>query len=630
MSGVAAWRQFVRSGIACALVIDDAAAAGEIIDTDGAIVVRISHRSRDRPLTLRRAAVSCGSRLCVGIIISSSALVHTDRDAAVGSAGQQYGLARLRLGPDASGHEHGSLDASSDATFGSRHCGAGTDCDPSHTRSLNAFKPSVHGVHSDEPHASAASNAFELGANAAPNAFELGDICDLSSDRQVGSFHPSSICHVSSDTQAAITGSPVMLSSHDGSLALLEQGVSSKGGRTLSVSVCGLLLVCAAIYILTAAWEAGAEQPTREQPSWEHSMHEQPAREQPVAVHEQLAREQSAREQPAHEQVQHSQSQQSSRVQLMTQEPVVLMAGPQPQRVCERPTVLDALNQPEPPRPEHLSAGYTWTGYSWAPPQPQRPRGRCRRGSRGGRRARARQIQASSRSLAHCLLAHMQSAPQPVRPHQLTGDEEEARFMREFRAEFSDILGLGEGEISHQSVPLPDLWLPPVEDPWEWIECDRAARAEVWDQMHGIESEPEPETEPEPDQLAGSECLNETGAYSPQGTAREGYEPLDSSIAQRVMARHRDLEPDQSYSPGGTADAYEPLTVGARVHARHETSRLAYDSYSLPDLSVGGEGDGDAIAGGAPSDARADATAGTVAITATACAWDDDEMICMF
>ena len=188
--------------------------------------------------------------------------------------------------------------------------------------------------------------------------------------------------------------------------------------------------------------------------------------------------------------------------------------------------------------------------------------------------------------------------------------------MREFRAEFSDILGLGEAEISRQSVPLPDLWLPPVEDPWEWVDCDRAA-ADVWAQMHELEPEPvpepmpepEPQPEPQPDQHAGSEQIDETYAYSPQGTAREGYEPLDSSIAERVMARHRDLETEQSYSPGGTADAYEPLTVGARVHARHEASYVACISHAL----------------------SIDATAGGAAVTATACACDDDdEMICMF
>jgi hypothetical protein len=65
-------------------------------------------------------------------------------------------------------------------------------------------------------------------------------------------------------------------------------------------------------------------------------------------------------------------------------------------------------------------------------------------------------------------------------------------------------------------------------------------------------------------------------AYTPRGTSQHGYEPLGSSIAQRVSARHRDLEPDQSYSPGGTSQAaYEPLdmeSIGARVHARHASA----------------------------------------------------------
>ena len=105
------------------------------------------------------------------------------------------------------------------------------------------------------------------------------------------------------------------------------------------------------------------------------------------------------------------------------------------------------------------------------------------------------------------------------------------------------------------------------------------------------------------------------------------------------MAHNRELEPEQSYSPGGTADAYEPLTVGARVHARHEASYMAYVSHAaasdaaargVPYLSFRGEGPSAHAAG-------TEVTAPGVLVHGPwpdpwpdddAC--DDDEVICMY
>ena len=71
-------------------------------------------------------------------------------------------------------------------------------------------------------------------------------------------------------------------------------------------------------------------------------------------------------------------------------------------------------------------------------------------------------------------------------------------------------------------------------------------------------------------------------------------------MSQHDMTRYREYEPsepasDQSYSPGGTADSYEPFsTIGARVHARHASVLVVDDVLArggdkpdtLPDVNV--------------------------------------------
>ena len=62
-------------------------------------------------------------------------------------------------------------------------------------------------------------------------------------------------------------------------------------------------------------------------------------------------------------------------------------------------------------------------------------------------------------------------------------------------------------------------------------------------------------------------------AFSPGGTACEGYEPFDDSVAARVRARHRPQEET-------TGDACEPCvqpddSIGARVRERREHERAA-------------------------------------------------------
>ena len=286
----------------------------------------------------------------------------------------------------------------------------------------------------------------------------------------------------------------------------------------------------------------------------------------------------------------------------------------------------------------------------------QRTRGRRRRGRRGGRLGRGQRSRAEQCEPSPPTLRVSVSQQQAVSAPHMSDVERWQESLRAGIPSHECQKWSGTHTEHSASAPAPgsdeleDQWwrMPPVEDPWG--EHDRVT-AEIWAELHseplqlapaqselepGLTLEPEPEyqsgtpdtaqpqpmtpeigrprpilpdtvqpiqhppesemehesTPSEPDQL---DCLDGSGLYTPDGTAREGYDPMGSSIAQRVVARHRELDPSepanyQSYSPGGTADAYEPFsTVGARVHARH-ASALAVD-----DVGVTRAEDDDAI-----------------------------------
>ena len=232
----------------------------------------------------------------------------------------------------------------------------------------------------------------------------------------------------------------------------------------------------------------------------------------------------------------------------------------------------------------------------------QRPRGRRVRGSRGGRRGRGRRLQAKQceqSASVHGSVDHRQS--QPAHASRVSDSE---RLLEALQAgvpphQWQEWLQI---QPAPHSVPdaLADQWwcMPPVEDPWEqfdqvvWDEVE----AEVGAQLHSTPAQPQaaqPEAaqpepvqpepaqpepaqpepaQPEPAQPepAQPEPVQrepaspepayepyeaEAAAFSPGGTALDGYSPYEpESIASRVHARHAPPEPE---------------SVGGRVHARH-------------------------------------------------------------
>jgi hypothetical protein len=76
-------------------------------------------------------------------------------------------------------------------------------------------------------------------------------------------------------------------------------------------------------------------------------------------------------------------------------------------------------------------------------------------------------------------------------------------------------------------------------------------------------AQPEP-AQPEPGQPAYEPFEAEAAAFSPGGTALDGYSPYEpESIAERVHARHAPPEPE---------------SIGGRVHVRHAAACVMGDA----------------------------------------------------
>ena len=205
----------------------------------------------------------------------------------------------------------------------------------------------------------------------------------------------------------------------------------------------------------------------------------------------------------------------------------------------------------------------------------QHPRGRRVRGSRGGRRGHGRRLRAGQceQSASAHSSDHRQS--QPAHASRVSDDE---RMLEVIRA----------GGAPHQwqewlqiqpapcSVPdaLADQWwrMPPIEDPWERFDRQRLewdVEAAVRAQLHRApEQQPEPAqpepAQPELAQPAYEPFEAEADAFSPGGTARDGYSPYaPESIAERVHARHAPPEPE---------------SIGGRVHVRHAAACVMDDT----------------------------------------------------